>query len=190
MIDLSVFSDVREINPDDVKNITLKDEEYLLKVADDDVGFMVKKTKDGSMPSAFESWRENWYYSPNKHKMKVYIIEEKFRRNWKFMGLRHGQSTAWVVLQHPYGFEVEINATAFEEIAQDITMVNGRMITPCFFKAQLKNAKLLVKKDDGQDFFYTLIKAVSDDKRLVEKLQDIITDERPDRFYEVISRVR
>lgn len=188
MIDLSKYDDVRIVKVEDVKNITLDEDEYLLKVAQDNAGFMVKKTKDGLMPSIFDSWRNNWYIQNTP--MTIYIIKEKFRRDWKFRGLRHGQSTAWVVLQHPYGFEVEINSTAFEEISKDITMVNGRMITPCYFQAKLKNAKLIIKKDDGQDFFYTLLQAVSDDKRLIGKLQDIVTDERPDRFYEVISRSR
>ena len=190
MLDLSKFDDVVELDDAALKSVrVLKDDEYLLKVADDDnVGFMVKLTKDGSIPNAFDSWRYNWYVVKNP--VKTYIITEKFRRDWKFLGLRHGQSTAWVVLEHPYGFKVEINATAFEEIAHNVTMVNGRMVTPCYFQAKLKNAKLIVKKDDGQDFFYTLLQAVSDDKELITRLQDIITDERPDRVYGVIAKSR
>ena len=189
MIDLTKFDDVREITKDDLVGVKkLADNDYILKVAQDDVGFMVKLTKDGSIPSSFENWRE--YHWQKTSPMKMYIITEKFRRDWKFKGLRHGQSTAWVVLEHPYGFEVEINATAFEAIASEITMVNGRMVTPCYFQAQLKNAKLLVEKDNGQDFFYTLIKSVSDDKKLITKLQEIIEDERPDRLYEVLTGTR
>lgn len=187
MIDVSKFDDVREITKADLVGVKkLGDDEYLLKVTDDDVGFMVKLTKDGSIPSAFDSWRE--YHWKSTKPTKMYIITEKFRRDWKFMGLRHGQSTAWVVLQHPYGFEVEINSTAFEAVINSITMVNGVMITPCYFQAQLKNAKLLVQKDNGQDFFYSLIKAVSDDSGLIDKLQDIIADERPDRLYNVLTQ--
>lgn len=187
MIDLTKFDDVREITKDDLKGIKkLPDNDYLLKVSSDGVGFMAKLTKSGEIPSSFDSWRE--YHWQKTAPLKLYMITEKFRRDWKFIGLRHGQSTAWVVLQHPYGFEVEINSTAFEEISSSITMVNGRMVTPCYFQAQLKNAKLLVEKDDGQDFFYTLIKAVSDDKKLIEKLQEIIEDARPDRLYEVLTR--
>jgi hypothetical protein len=123
----------------------------------------------------------------NGPKLTTYLITEKFRRDWKFKGLRHGQSAAWVRLEHPYGFEIEINKSAFEAIANKITMVNGRMITPCYFKAKLKNAEMLVQEDDGQNFFYSLIKSITDDKELVGKLEEIITDERPDRVYKVLS---
>lgn len=182
------FDDVREIQKEDLDGVKKLDKnEYLLKVCNG-VGFMVKLNKDGSIPKSFDTWELYNYRLKNK-KNKLYIIEEKFRRDWKFKGLRHGQSTAWVILQHPYGFTVEINATAFEEIANKITMVNGRMVTPCYFESKIKNAKLLVEKDDSQDFFYTLIKSVSDDKELIKKLGTIIEDERPDKVYNVLTSI-
>lgn len=186
MFDVDKFNDVREIQISDLEGVKkLGENEFLLKV-DNGVGFMTKLNKNGSIPSSFESWRSG-YWNRNNRPLQLYIIEEKYRRDWKFVGLRHGQSTAWVVLEHPYGFRVEINATAFGEIASKITMVNGRMVTPCYFDAKLKNAKLLVEKDDGQDFFYSLIKSVTDDKELIGKLGSIIEDERPDRVYSVLT---
>ena len=185
MDDLTKFDDVVELSDNELETITsLGVDEYLLKVTDNGVGFMTKLTKEGTIPTVFRSWRQTWFASPP---MKTYKIVEKYRRDWKFICLRHGQSTAWVVLQHPYGFSVEINSKAFQQISSDITMVNGRMVTPCYFDAKLKNAKLLVKKDPGQEFFFSLIKAISDDEQLIEKLRDIIEDERPDKVYGVLS---
>jgi hypothetical protein len=187
MFDMNNFNDVREISVEDLDGVkALGENEYLLKV-DDDYGFMATLTNKGELPEAFKSWRKSWNLAPP---IQMYIIEEKYRRDWKFKGLRHGKSTAWVIIEHPYGFKLEINATSFGEIAEKITMVNGRMVTPCYFKAALKNAKLLVEKDDSQDFFYSLIKSVTDDTTLVNKLASIIEEERPDKLYSVLTTNR
>ena len=183
MLNLENYDDVVEIT--DTSNTTLQENEYLLKVHDD-IGFMTKLTKKNEIPPSFTNWRQYWNH---QNTVKTYVIEEKFREGWKFYGLRHGQSTAWVMLQHPYGFVVEINPSAFEDIVGELTMVNGVIITPCYFQAKAKNAKLLVEKNNKQDYLYSLIRAVSDDTNLVERLKDVIEDERPDKVYSVISPI-
>jgi len=195
MIDLEKYDDIREITEKELEGIKkLEEDEYLLKVYEYNVpkgfkqsrpvGFMVKLTKKGDIPISFESWQP---YS--KTSLKIYLITEKYRRGWKFCGMRHGKSTAWVVLEHPYGFTIEINEKAFASIIGNITMINGKMVTPCYFKAKLKNAELLVEKDNSQDFFYSVISSISDDKELFNKLKKIVEDERPDKVYQVLSSV-
>ncbi len=184
MIDITEVDDIREIDIDDIKKIKkLNDDEFLLKVHGD-VGFMVRLNKNGSLPMSFENWRGNWRVSS---KIRTFIIEEKYRSGWKFRSLRHGTSTAWVILEHPYGFTIEINPTAFDEIAPIITMVNGVIITPCYYQAKLKNATLLVEKDNNRDLLYTLVNAIHDDAQVVNKIKNIIVDERPDRVFSMIS---
>lgn len=193
MFEPEKYNDIREVTDKDLEGIKkLGDDEYLLKVYEyttiaafgerKPVGFMTKLTKSGEIPASFESWQPY-----TRTPLKMYIITEKYRRGWTFTGLRHGTSTAWVVLEHPYGFTIEINESAFAEIVNSITMVNGMMITPCYFEAKLKNAKLLVKKDNGQDFFYSLIHAISDDTDLLNKLKDIVEEERPDKVYNILT---
>lgn len=193
MFDPSKYNDVREITKTELDGVKkLGEDEYLLKVyehnlpsgfnPDESVGFMAKLTKKGDIPVSFEQWRP---YSNTP--LKMYIITEKYRRGWKFRALRHGTSTAWVVLEHPYGFTIEINETAFEKVIDKITMVNGKMVTPCYFKAKLKNAELLVEKDNSQDFFYSVLSSISDDKELFNKLKEIVEEERPDKVYKVIT---
>jgi len=184
MIDITNIDDIREVTETEMLGIKKLDtHEYMLQVSGK-MGFMAKLNKNGSIPFSFDGWHRGsskiTYY---------YIIEEKYRRDWKLKDLRHGTSTSWVRLEHPYGFELEINAVAFKEIASKITIVNGRFVTPCYFQAKMRNAKLLVEKDNSQDFFYSLIKAVSDDKDLINRLKDIIENERPDKVYSVLTSV-
>jgi len=198
MFDATKFDDVKEITEEEMKKLkTLGENEYLLKVRGDGInsnmtGFMVKLTKAKKIPAAFDGWGNDYNWQTKTSTLaKTYIIEEKFRRNWKFKGLRHGQSTAWVQLEHPYGFGVEINATGFGAIVDEITMINGTMVTPCYFKAKLKNAELLVEKDDGKDFFYSMVNSVTTDDDVAENMmgrfEDILREEHPDKVFTFFS---
>lgn len=178
------YDDVRVITESELNNLTkLEKDEYLLKVIGT-TGFMAKLTAKKELPASFMGWRS---YGANKNPPTVYVITESFRRGWQFVKLRSGTSAAWVVLKHPYGFTIEINSEAFKDVADKITMVNGKMVTPCYYQAKFRNAKLLVEKDDNQDFFYSLIRAISDDKPLVKKLKSTIEEERPDKIYTVLT---
>lgn len=197
MFDAEKFDDIREITEEDLENLkTLGENEYLLKVRKDwdgkCTGFMVKLTKAKKIPASFDGWGVSYnYQAGTSHQPKIYIIDEKYRRNWKFKGLRHGKSTSWVKLEHPYGFEVEINANGFDKIVNDITMINGNMVTPCFFSAKLKNAELLVEKDDGKDFFYSMVNSVTDEDEIAQDLmgrfEDILKEEHPDKVFTFFS---
>lgn len=181
---LSNYDDIIDVADGDFSGISLGEDDFMLKVHGD-IGFMTKFTKAGKLPAGFESWRGSW--RTQGLAIENYVITEKFRPNWKFVGLRHGQSTAWVILQHPYGFTIEINPSAFEDIVGSLTMVNGVIVTPCYFQAKSKNAELLVRKDETHEYLLSLVNAVSDDVDLVTRLREVIEDERPDKVYSVIS---
>lgn len=136
----------------------LKDGEFLLRVRkngnDSDIGFMTRLTKKKEVPSSFPGWGHVYDTDSRSYVPPVtYIIKEEYRKGWKFKGLRHGTSAAWVVMQHPFGFSVEINADAFSKIAGKITMVDGTIITPLYFQANPMNAELLVDESDRDAVF-------------------------------------
>lgn len=186
ILDFSNYNDVVEV--DDIGSVDkLGEHEFLLKVHND-VGFMTKLTKKNELPTAFTNWRGSWW-SGQSNPVKTYIITEAFRSGWRFVGLRHGTSTAWVILQHPYGFSVEINPSAFEDVVDQLTMVNGVIVTPCYYQAKSKNALLKVEKNNNIDYLYSLISAISNDVEVVEKLKNELEEEFPDKVYSVISPV-
>lgn len=142
-IDVVNYPDVTEVDKDDIRK--LKDTEYLLKVDECGTGFMAKLNQDGTLPKSFTGWRS---YSWSQKELPYLIIDEKYRRGWKFKSMRNGQSASWIVLTHPYGFTVEINKRAFDKIADKLTISNGVILTPCFYNGQNKNAEILIDEDD------------------------------------------
>jgi len=196
MFEPDKYDDVRVLTPEELKKISgLKETEFLLKVRPnhnaDMTGFMSKLNKNGTIPHAFSDWGQYWSATSGNQHSKTYLLEEKYRRNWKFRGLRHGQSTAWAVLLHPYGFTIEINANSFAKVIDEITMINGVLVTPCYFNARAKNAELLVEKDDGKDFFYSLVHSVTTEDTIAEslmtKFEEIMRAEHPDKVFTFFS---
>lgn len=160
----------------------LKENEFLLKVKANGIGFMAKLNKDGSVPKVFNEWGDIGF----NVKLPTYIITESYRSGWKFVGLRHGKSAAWVTLKHAFGFTVEINKTAFEKIANKITMVNGLIVTPCYFKAALKNAELLVNENDAYTMMYQIQQKISENIKFKKQFRDLIIDNFPEESFEVL----
>jgi len=184
MNELTKFDDIIEVA--DFENIVLGEDEFMLKIHGD-LGFMAKKTKNNSVPTSFSGWRGSWRNTGKQ--IENYVITEKFRTGWRFVGLRHEQSTAWVILRHPFGFTIENNPSAFQDIVEELTMVNGLIVTPCYFFAKMKNAKIHVEKNDSHEYILSLVNAVYDDQQLIEQIRTMIEDNRPDKVYSVISQV-
>lgn len=99
----------------------LRDADYLLKVYENasmnrTIGFMTKYNKDGSIPKAFKDW---------KNISDIYIISEVFNTRWKYLGYRIGKSQQWAIMQHPFGFELEIYLSNLNNLIQTSVIYNG-----------------------------------------------------------------
>ena len=89
----------------------LKEDEMLLKVRKDNFGFLTGLNKDGSVPKAFESWKNGWYH--NATEIETQIIKEYPREGWEIIDWRGGTSQTWVIVKHPVGFFLEIRMDNF-----------------------------------------------------------------------------
>jgi hypothetical protein len=98
----------------------LKDFQWLLKVRDDNVGFLTKLTLKGELPKPFDEWGCN-YYTGNKLDIEVKVIDEEFSADWKlpvgdsYKMYRLGKSQSWVKVIHPLGFVLEVRIQNFFE---------------------------------------------------------------------------
>lgn len=100
----------------------LKDNQWLVKVRDDNMGFLVKLTKKNEYPKAFLEWTRRYDWESEKTiecKLPVYIVNEDFQSGWrlnegsKYDMYRIGKSQQWVKVQHPLGFVLEIHMDNF-----------------------------------------------------------------------------
>jgi hypothetical protein len=123
-----------KVEKKDYENIKLEENEYLLKISGS-TGFMSPLTQKKEIPKSFLSWRES---------EDIYIIKEEFRPNWEMHSVHSGMSTSWVVCKHPYGFYVEINPKAFNNLINKIEIIKGVIKTPLYFVPNIKNAELKV----------------------------------------------
>lgn len=121
------------------KNFVLDEGELLLKVSRaqvEKVGFMCGLNKTGTIPSSWLSWKRDG---------DIFTIKEEFRKGWRILRLRAGMSTAWVRILHPFGFILEINGTAFSEVIDRVTIINGEIQERCKFSGAIKNSKLIIE---------------------------------------------
>ena len=117
----------------------LKENEYLLKIRpSDNCGFMTKYNKNGTMPKAFDEWSE-WQAGFGYATIPIQLHIEEFRRGWKFISYRVGESQSWAKVQHPDGFTLEIYLNNLMEIVEKNKIVNGEIIG----KYKWNNKKLI-----------------------------------------------
>lgn len=126
---------ITKVDPKDYESLNLKENEFLLKISDS-TGFMSLLTKKNEIPKSFLDWNE---------REDIYIIKEEFRPNWKMHSVHSGMSTSWVVCRHPFGFYIQINPAAFNQLIDKIEMKNGFISTPLFFVPNIKNATLITE---------------------------------------------
>lgn len=129
---------------------SLGDNEYLLRV-EDDIGYLSKLNKDGSVSKNFIKWRNYGVWNSKTSKteitkeseLDIMIHRESFSSGWKFVSFRGGESQDWAVLKHPLGFEVEVYIHTFIDMIQDHTIINGVL------QGQFKwsYSKLVCKRD-------------------------------------------
>jgi len=106
----------------------LLENEFLLKVRDDGVGFLTKFNKDGSMPVAFKNWKSGRYPTyPTFADIMIEIEIEFPRVGWTLVSWRIGKSQEWAVMRHPNGYIVEIYLSNFLEIIKTNTLINGEI---------------------------------------------------------------
>lgn len=104
----------------------LEDNEYLLKVRDhDNFGYMTKYNKNGSMPKAFESWSRSYQTGED---LPIQIHVEEFKKGWKFISYRTGESQSWATVQHPDGFKLEVYLSNMMDVVKYATIVKGEII--------------------------------------------------------------
>ena len=118
-----------------VVGTALKDDEYLLKVRADRVGFLTKLNKDGSIPKAFSEWGKTYVYGKNygdpggiSGMPDIKIHKETFKSGWALRGWRFGQSQNWAILLHPDGFSVEVYLDKMLTIFQRSIIDHGNII--------------------------------------------------------------
>lgn len=172
------------------KEVILQQDEFLLycEPHQDSTGFMISRiNQNGEIPKSFKDWGQRYNYNTKQYeKGTMYILKEEYRSGWKFLGMRHGKSAAWVRLKHPFGFHVEINQKAFESISQKITMVDGTIVTPCYFAGAMKNAALLVNENDNSTLMYQIQQKVSENPEFREKFRDLMIENFPAITFEVL----
>lgn len=108
----------------------LAEDEYLLKIQKhphhyNDVGFLAKLNKDGSVPIRFEAWPR---YSYSSSPTPVFVVKETFQEGWRIEGCRFGESQNWAIMLHPDGYTLEIHMIEFIKIIQTITVKDGNLI--------------------------------------------------------------
>lgn len=107
----------------------LKDDEYLLKIRKNkfgpDTGFLTKFNKNGSIPSAFESWGVHY---TEKESLPIYVVTETFQSGWQIYDWRFGQSQNWAIMIHPDEYTVEIHLDNLLEIIQSNNIAAGEII--------------------------------------------------------------
>lgn len=125
---------------DYVEGYTLKENEYMLKLRDNQeydsisrtwfpsknkTGFLTKFNKDGSMPKAFNDWGKTYQ---DRTPLPTYIFEETFRSGWKILNWRFGKSQNWATIRHPEGFTLEIYLQQFLEIVKTEIIDEGHIL--------------------------------------------------------------
>lgn len=94
-------------------------DDYLLKLdTTNNVGFLSKTNKDGSIPKNFQSWR-------NYQDIETCLFKEIYRSGWKIISCRFWESQGLVRVIHPLGFQLEIYMTNFFELLQNNKIING-----------------------------------------------------------------
>jgi hypothetical protein len=88
----------------------LKENEMLLKVRSDEMGFLTKLNKDGTTPVAFKNWKDGYY---STCALETKIVEEIPREGWEIVDWRSGKSQTWIVVKHPNDFKLEIRMDNF-----------------------------------------------------------------------------
>jgi hypothetical protein len=108
----------------------LKDNEWLVKVRNDNMGFQTKLTKKNELPKPFENWNNRYY---GTIPIPVTVITEEFSDKWKlnsgdrFDMYRLGKSQSWVKVVHPLGYILEIRIqNFFEEVVPYLS--DGKLI--------------------------------------------------------------
>jgi len=87
---------------------------------------ITRLNKNGTIPKKFLDFRRynnDLTYPANKEEVVIY--KEDFFAGWKFKSFRYGSSRTWVIIQHPYGFDIEISDTNFAELMENIQIKNG-----------------------------------------------------------------
>jgi hypothetical protein len=94
----------------------LEDNQWLVKVRKDKVGFMTKLTKKLALPKPFAGWKEDYHTDID---LEVNVITEDFSDGWqipigdKYNTYRIGVSQQWVKIIHPFGFILEVRMENF-----------------------------------------------------------------------------
>lgn len=104
-----------ELDYETIKDTVLDEDEYLFKY-DGEKAFITKMNQNGTYPVKFDKWNGA---------VPVYKIKQEPVEGWKYERIRMGMSTLWVVISHPTGFMVEINATNYINIANKGGVLDG-----------------------------------------------------------------
>lgn len=112
----------------------LEEGQYLLKTRpsyynkNEEVGFLTKFNKDGTIPKSFIRWGThhtiNGIYNQGEN-MPIFIVDEYFRPGWKIIEWRNGASQCWAKVLHPDGYILEIYLNNLFEIIADTTVVKN-----------------------------------------------------------------
>ena len=101
----------------------IKDDQWLLKVRDDKMGFLSKLTQKGELHKSFKEWSNARYgRATPEEELSIMVINEPFRKGWtlnkgnRYDMYRLGKSQSWVKVKHPMGFILEIHLQNFFEI--------------------------------------------------------------------------
>lgn len=111
----------------------LAEDELLLKVRPDGIGFLTKLTQKNKLPVAFEQWdarhlrRDGNDFGFVPHP-PIYLVKETFRSGWKVCSWRFGQSQNWAKVQHPDGYQVEIYLSQLLDVMLETTVVEGELV--------------------------------------------------------------
>ena len=116
---------IDNLSDQELEDLKLEDDEYLLKINSSGMGFMTKKNKTGTVPVAWLDW-ENYGNNNNNH--KSFIIKESFRKGWKLIGHRLGKSQAWAKVKHPFGFTMEVNLAGIIDTLQKSELEYGEFM--------------------------------------------------------------
>jgi len=140
----------------DIKD--LKENEMLVKIANSknyNFGFMTSLNKNGTIPKKFLDWGTN---------KPIQVIKNDYLPFWKIVDYRNGQSTSWLVVEHPkLKFRIEIRTTDID-FYNKIIIYKGFIINECKYDSR---RHILVPKEDDD---------------LSKNIQKLILDEYPEKF--------
>jgi hypothetical protein len=141
---LEVIADDLVLN-DDIK---LEKDEFLLKIRgiEDNgtpTGFFVQLNKNGTVPKAFKDWGSYGSNYDNILNLDTFLVKAEFCSGWKLKDVSHGMSTTWIIVEHPFGFELEVAGRNLTKLLMNLTIVKGVIQEECMFEPSNKN--LIIK---------------------------------------------